>query len=300
MKLQTSVKVILFIVVAIVAICALLLFTPRTAPNSETHNRAKTEKPKTASDARGTSSLADKSSTPVAGKPTPSAAPVLTIAKLTLPLAFADTGSDPQLRHTVANDLQLVYGHLDGHEVVSAGTVPPVMVQGHAITPTKLINFTGPGRYFPRALDGEIGYVGNVEGRETLLINDKIVAAYREAIERRAVHPIAYRAIDNFVDELNHLEREPLEDPNQMFVTDPAVSREFSQVGAQAFARQFVGRKYRAPSLLEIVDGAQVNERYKGRLVAKLYTMTRDGLEDSMPPIMFDQGRWKFLIVPPP
>ncbi len=225
---------------------------------------------------------------------------VLTVAKLTLPLVFADTGTNAELRQAVARDLQMVFGHLDGYEVVSAGGVPPVMVKGHPITPTKLINFTGAGRYFPKVIDGEIGYVGNFDGREALLITDKVIAAYREAMERRRAHPAAYNEIGHFINDLNLLATKPINDTRQMFVLDPAMasaSSQLEQINPQVFAQQFGGQQYRAPSLLEIVDGAQISDRYKGRLVAKLYAQTKDGLKDHMPPIIFDQGRWKLLIV---
>lgn len=227
----------------------------------------------------------------------------LTVAKLILPLAFADTGTSPELRQAVARDLQLVYGHLDGHEVVSAGAAPPVIVRGRAITPTMLINFTGAGRYFPKVIDGEIGYVGNVDGRERLLITDKVIAAYREAMERRNAQHAAYDELDRFVEDLNLLATKPVKDAGQMFVLDPAMANAGSlleQISPQVFAQRFGGQQYRVPSLLEVVDGAQISGRYKGRLVAKLYAQTKDGLKDHMPPIIFDQGQWKFLIVSPP
>ena len=227
----------------------------------------------------------------------------LTVAKLTLPLAFADTGENPDLRQTVVRDLQMVYGHLSGHEIVNAGVMPPVMVKGVAVIPTKLINYTGAGRYFPKVIDGEIGYVGNVDGSETLLITAKVISAYREAMDRRSAQPAAYEKIYQFVDDLNLLATKPISDPSQMFVLDPTMANQNSQleqISPQVFVQQFGGQQYRAPSLLEIIDGAQISDQYKGRLVAKLYVHTESGLKDNMPPIIFDQGQWKFLIVSPP
>ncbi len=227
----------------------------------------------------------------------------LTVAKLTLPLAFADTGENPDLRQTVVRDIQMVYGHLGGHEIVNAGVMPAVIVKGVAITPTKLINFTGTGRYFPKVIDGEIGYVGNVDGTEALLINEKVITAYREAMERRSALPAAYEKIYQFVDDLNLLATKPINNPRELFVLDPTMATENSQleqISPQVFAQQFGGQQYRAPSLLEVMDGARISDQYKGRLVAKLYVLTENGLKDNMPPIIFDQGHWKFLIVSPP
>ncbi len=288
--------------VVLVTLLGYFFISTSPSPIAETPSRAKRQAPLTASTTSGSSQI-DAPETPTATKPPQIVPMALTVAKLTLPLAFADTGTNPELRQAVARDLQMVYGHLDGHEVVSAGAVPPVMVKGRPITPTKLINFTGSGRYFPKVIDGEIGYVGNIDGREMLLITDKVIAAYREAMERRSSQPAAYSGIDHFVDELNLLATNPINDTRQMFVLDPAManaSSQLEQISPQVFAQQFGGQQYRAPSLLEVVDGAQISDRYKGRLVAKLYVQTEDGLKDHMPPIIFDQGQWKFLIVSPP
>lgn len=288
--------------VILVAICGYFFTATHSSPITVKPSSTKNQAPQTPSTIGRTSRI-EVTDTPAATKPPQNVPMALTVAKLTLPLTFADTATNPELRQAVARDLQMVYGHLDGHEVVSAGVASPVMVKGRAITPTKLINFTGAGRYFPKVIDGEIGYVGNVDGRETLLITDKVIAAYREAMERRGAQPAAYSEINHFVDDLNQLATKPINDTRQMFVLDPAManaSSQLEQISPQVFAQQFGGQQYRSPSLLEIVDGVQISERYKGRLVAKLYAQTKDGLKDHMPPIIFDQGRWKFLIVSPP
>lgn len=286
----------------LVALFGYFFSSTSPSPITETPNRGKSQAPRTPPTISGASRIvaSDKPSVTKLPQDAPMA---LTVAKLTLPLAFADTGTNPELRQAVARDLQMVYGHLDGHEVVSVGAVPPVIVRGRAITPTKLINFTGTGRYFPKVIDGEIGYVGSVDGRESLLITDKVIAAYREAMGRRSAQPAAYDEVGHFVDDLNLLATKPIDDTRQMFVLDPAManaSSQLEQISPQVFAQQFGGQQYRAPSLLEIVDGSQISDRYKGRLVAKLYAQTKGGLKDHMPPIIFDQGRWKFLIVSPP
>lgn len=282
----------------VVALCGYLLYSRKSLPTTGSSpppdlSHGKTLKVES-SDQGGSRIIPSTPPTPT--PPRSTGAITLTVGKLTLPLGFTDTAASPKLRQAVAHDLQLIYGHLSGHEVVSVGAFPPVTIQGQPIAPVKLLNFTGSGRHSPAQISREIGYVGNVDGREALLISDKVVAAYREAIERRDSNPAAYVQIDRFVDELNLMGNKPIQDPSELFVIDPAVSKQFDEVGAQAFAQQFAGRKYRAPSLLEIVDGSKVSERYKGRLVAKLYIVTPDGLEDGMPPIIFDKGRWKFLI----
>ncbi len=232
----------------------------------------------------------------------PQSAPLsVTIAKLTLPLTFSDTATSSELRQAVARDLQMVYGHLDGYDILSAGSASPVIVNGHAVSPTKLINFTGSGRFFPEALDAEIGYVGIIDGRDTLLINDKVVMAYRKALDRCALQPEAFREIDHFVNELNLMENgKPLPRAEQLYVIDPAVSSQFDQINKDDFTQQFVGLKFRAPSLLEIVDGSEIDEGYKGKLVGKLYIIAENGLKEGMPPIIFDLNRWKLLILSPP
>ena len=284
----------------LVAFCGYFFISTPSATSKRTPSDSQNQVPQIASTVNGSSQI-EKSGKPATTPPV--TIPMsLTIGKMSLPLVFPDAEASPELRQVVARDLQLIYGHLNGHEVVRrVGTFPQVMVKGQAVEATKLLTFTGSGRFCPRPIDGEIGYVGTVDGHEGLLISVKVVAAYSEAIDRRAAQPAAYREIDHFVDALNLLDgSKSIEDADQLFVVDPEVSRQFDEIGAKAFSQQFAGRKYRAPSLLEIVDGTQISERYKGSLVGKLYNMTQEGMEDSMPPIIFDQGRWKFLIVSPP
>ena len=52
--------------------------------------------------------------------------------------------------------------------------------------------------------------------------------------------------------------------------------------------------------MLELVEGAHVSERFKGSVVTKLYIKTDVGIEDAMPPLIFDGGRWRFLITSNP
>lgn len=290
------------VAIVLAALCAYFLSSTAPSPVAETPSRAKTQAPQTASSISGSSQIHEPDA-PAATKVVQYVPMALIVAKMTLPLAFADSGPNPELRQAVARDLQMIYGHLDGHEVVSSGVVSPVVVKGRAITPIKLINFTGAGRYFPKVIDGEIGYVGIVDGHDALLITDKVITAYSEAVKRRSAEPAAYNEIEHFIDDLNLLTTKPISDTHQMFVVDPAManaSGQLEQMSPQMFTQRFGGQRYRAPSLLEIVDGAQISDRYKGRLVAKLYAQTKDGLKDHMPPIIFDQGRWKFLILPPP
>lgn len=293
-------KIVLLIGVLILmaACCYFFTSTPSTRAKTQPFNAQYVE-PLIAPRVPGSSRI-ENTGTPAATQ-SPIVPMSFTVAELTLPLVFADTGANPELQQVVARDLQLIYGHLAGHEVVSSvGTFPPLMVNGQTVAAIKLLNFIGKGRHTPSQITREIGYVGNIDGLEALLISDKVIAAYSEAVERRAAQPEAFREIDRFVEKLNLLEAsKPIEDANQLFVIDPAVAREFDEIGPNSFGQQFAGRKYRAPSILEIVDGGRISERYKGRLVGKLYNLTQDGIEDSIPPIIFDEGRWKFLIVSP-
>ena len=293
----------LVIAVILVALCVYFLAPGPPPPVAETPGQTGSEAPQAAPAPSRRAQQNGSSGTPAALKAPQDIPLALRVAGLVLSLAFADTAADAGLRQAAAHDLQMVYGHLDGHEIVSAGAAPPVTVKGRAITPAKLINFTGAGRYFPKALDGEIGYVANIDGHEALLVTDKVIDAYREALKRRDAQPAAYGALAHFIEDLNLLATKPIDDPRQMCVLDPAMASagsQLAQISAQAFVQQFGGQQYRAPSLLEVVDGAQISAQYKGRLVAKVYAQTSAGLKDHMPPIIFDQGRWKFLIVPPP
>lgn len=41
-------------------------------------------------------------------------------------------------------------------------------------------------------------------------------------------------------------------------------------------------------------------ERFAGKFITKLYIKTSSGIEDAMPPLIFDTGQWKLLITSNP
>jgi hypothetical protein len=294
---MNSKQLLTIMAVILVALCGYFFISIPSTRITEAKSRA----PQAASTITGTSRT-ELRDTSITAKTSPAVPLALMVTKLTLPLAFTDTATNPELKQAVARDLQLIYGHLDDHELVqSIGNFAPLIIGGREIAPIKLLNFTGNGRFTPAKITQEIGYIGIVDGHESLLINDKVIAAYHEAMERRGALPAAYTEIDHFIDALNLMKRgDPISDANQMFVVDPAVAAQFNSIGPSAFALQFEGRRYRGPSLLEFSDGSEVGELYKGKPVSKIYVVTKDGIEDGMPPIIFDQGRWKFLILSPP
>jgi hypothetical protein len=224
---------------------------------------------------------------------------VLKIGDMVLPLEFADTATDPKFKQAVALDLELIYGHLTGHEVISGGASSAVIVRGQPITPRMMVNITGKGRYFPKEIESDFGYVGAVNGHDAILITDKIIAAYVEAMDRQREQPKAFYELSRFVETMNNLATSPVINPGDLFYLDPSIASakaEIDGITPQLFVQNFGSKQYRSPSVLEVIDGMHLGEHYEGRLIAKLYIKTSDGIDDSMPPIIFDGGQWKFLI----
>ena len=289
-------------VIVAIAICIWFEANPGSVPSlpSDKINQPKPVPTRISAPPQQAQAIPTTAVVPVANQAT---ALVLNVAGLALPLAFADTATDKAFCQMVARDLQLIYGHLTGHEVIRANPATRVMVRGKTITPIKMLNFTGKGRYFPKSIEADFGYVGIVDGHESLLITDQMVSAYREALKLQQQQPQAIEELSHFVDALNGLSARPMDNVRSLFLLDASMASgegELAKLTPQSFSQSFGSKQYRSPSVLELVAGEQVGDRYKGRFITKLYIKTSSGIEDAMPPLIFDGGRWKFLITSNP
>src|SRR5262249_46862457 len=66
------------------------------------------------------------------------------------------------------------------------------------------------------------------------------------------------------------------------------------------FIAGYGSEQYRQASVLEMYDGERIDPSIKGKLVTPIYRAVEEDQLDTMPPVIFDAGQWKFLIVKPP
>jgi len=204
------------------------------------------------------------------------------------------------LKDVILHDLNLIYGHLNTHEYLDVGNMPKMMVDGELRKPDSFLKFTGKGRYFPKQLTGKIGLMFN----EQLLIPNSVIQAYEEAWLRKKKNEAQYSTLLKSISRLNRVVEDPITEPEKWFFIDEEMKGfkiQLSDITSDQFTQNFGGYTYRQPSLLEVYDGSDIKAHLKERLVAKMYAFDAKGkIINSMPPLVFSDGNWKFFITRPP
>jgi hypothetical protein len=88
-----------------------------------------------------------------------------------------------------------------------------------------------------------------------------------------------------------------------LFLSNAAeeAGNELPEMSGKQFSENFGGYRYRQPSLLDVFDGAAWDPSLTGRLIAKVYVFDSEGvIRNSMPPLIYTDGSWRFFIGQPP
>jgi len=228
----------------------------------------------------------------------PQTPPVFKAGGLELPLEFEGEVS-PELTAWIATDLNLVYGHLHAHELLTPIYRKPLHLHGQEIRSSAHVNFVGPGRYFPAEHRDLMGIIVESGGTRKLAIPSKLVTAYESAWKRAQENRPAFEAIDSFIEKLDGLSAQSVSSIDDLLFFDAAANAEaesFRQMTPEQIAQGFGGKRYRKSSVLEVVEGEKWSPRLKGSLVAPLYYEKGGGISDTASPMIFHEGYWKLLI----
>jgi hypothetical protein len=222
----------------------------------------------------------------------------LNAGSLTLPFAFADSNLSREEINEIARDLQVIYGQFTSTEEVKVRTLPTVRVNGTEIRAQKLLNFKGTGAYQPKAIAADFGYTGIVDGRESILIGEPILLAYREAFEHRRKTPAPYSTLKTFAFRLNQAAAEPVPRIPGIYAFDIASGKAPSDhptITPQEFVQNFGGRFYREPSVLDIDYGPRHVKTLEGKLTARLYRSANMRRWEALD-MVYDTDQWKFIV----
>lgn len=243
------------------------------------------------------------SRTPTMTTTSPQTPPVLKAGGIELPLEVEGDGVSAELTAWIAADLNLVYGHLLAHELLTPTYHKALRFRGQEIASSAQINFVGAGRYFPAEHNQLMGIVVESNGTRKLAIPSELVTAYESAWERAQKNRPAFDAISSFVEKLNGLSAQPVASIENLLFFDASAKAEAEyiwQMAPEQRAQAFGNKRYRKSSVLEVVEGEKWSPRLKGLLVAPLYYEQGDGISDTAPPMIFHEGRWKLLIAHTP
>ena len=151
-------------------------------------------------------------------------------------------------------------------------------------------------------MNSGFGHLERGADESNLFVPKSVIAAYNEAIELERRNEAAYKQLDRMLMRMNELREKPIEDVRSLVVfADDNKSAEggSAKVDPQEFAASWGGKLYRAPSILDVTGTAGTPLEKYGSLVATTYTMSSGKLDD-LPPLVFSNGQWRFLLQRPP
>jgi hypothetical protein len=202
-----------------------------------------------------------------------------------------------EMKCYIVDDLNLVYRHMQSHQVLKNSTTRKLEIEGRTIQP-EWINFEGPGRYFPKAHFEHVVVIV-WDGAQKLAIPRELIASYQAAWDLQQTHRAAFRAIDPFVDRLNRLANEPPRTVAELLVLDPNAHygrEELAKATPEKVAASFGGYKFRRPSVLEVTLLNNELPAFKGQLIGQLYYEKKQGIDQFFPPMLYHDGRWKLVL----
>jgi hypothetical protein len=214
-------------------------------------------------------------------------------------LSFADQSLPIKVRERIGYDLNLVLGHLPRFEV---DKLPfPIETSGRQLD--RRVRFEGEGRKWNKALQADaFGCLFSGSSVDELYVPDTVVEAYTKAIELEQQNQAAYQQLDQFLARMSEIKEKPVENVRGLFVVADdfkSAEADLATIPAEGFAEGWGGKRYREASILDVAQTAGTPLEKYGSLVATTYAMS-EGKVDDLPPLLFSNGQWRFLLQRPP
>lgn len=229
----------------------------------------------------------------------PKAASELVAGGRSWSLNFTDRTLSELDQRRIVYDLNLLFGHLPKFEI---DTLPlPLEVDG--IQLDRRVRFEGGSNRRPNVLmNSGFAHLARGKGDADLLVPKTITDAYLKAIDLENQHKTELRQLDEFLARMSEIKERPIENVRELFVVADdfkSAEADLSAIPPDGFAEAWGGKRYREPSILDVTATTGTPLEKYGSLVATTYAMTSDKLED-LPLLVFNQGRWRFLLQRPP
>ncbi len=137
--------------------------------------------------------------------------PTFKISNMEWPIIFEDNIFSNELLLFAMKDINLVYGHFDGYDILRPSPRQTFQINATTIKPQSLLNLkASAGRYRPRAHKRNIEHFVEIEGETKLVIPSKLLAAYKQAFMFKQNHVSAFERLNSFINYLNSLNQTSL------------------------------------------------------------------------------------------
>lgn len=214
-------------------------------------------------------------------------------------LNFADRSLPREVQQRIGYDLNLVFGHLPETVI---DTLPfPLEVDGRQFD--RRARFEGGTNRRPEILfNSGFEHLEKGADESELYVPKSVISAYRKAIDLEKQNQAAYQQLDQFLVRMSQLKEKPVDNVSDFFVLADdfkSAAADLAAVTPAGFAEGWGGKHYREASLLDVRETSGMPLEKYGPLVATTYAMS-EGKVDDLPPIVFSNGRWRFLLQRPP
>lgn len=219
---------------------------------------------------------------------------------LNMPVVFEDQALPTDVKDTILDDFQLIYGHLSAEGRWTVRKPREVDVNDRKFKVTEGIILKGGYKITPDKYQNEFMLVGVEETTqmEYIFVSKKLSDGYREALGLKAANEEAFQKLDEFIDFMNNIDEATLPESLDKLLYLPGEAQKFNgpfDEDHSAEYRDGYGRyEYRKNSLLEF----GIDEEYcGGNLIANIIMITKN----SDPPkaneqlVVYHNGRWKFV-----
>ncbi len=188
--------------------------------------------------------------------------------------------------------------------VIDAVNPPINLPDGRVLD--RRVRFQGGTRFRPAALkrseDFSCLFRGGSESK--IFIPKAISDAYVEALKLESQNVVAFKEIELFLQRMTELKTQPKITFKDLLVgplVPQKLKENWTEANASGFTEAWGGKVYRNPSILEIGPATGYLEDYKqyGDLFATTYCVIGQKLQE-LPPLVFKDGKWRFLMLPQP
>lgn len=237
--------------------------------------------------------------------PTPTAAPASKLRKelgaggRQWRLIFADHTLTEETRLRINYDLTLILSHLPRFEI---DLLPePIDIVGNQLD--RRVRFEGGGRKWNNVLQSEsFGCLVKGANVEEYFVPELVTDAYLKAIEMEKQNQAIYLQLDQFLTRMSGLKERPIENVRELFVVADdfkVAEAKLTAISAAGFTEGWGGKRYREPSILDVVSTVGTPLEKYGAFVATTYALSSAKLDD-IPPLLYNNGQWRFLLQRPP
>jgi len=223
-------------------------------------------------------------------------------ANLDLPVVFEDQNISNEIMKVIIEDANLIYNHMTKYKYYPHNKKKEYIVNGKKYECDRYLAMKGPHRHSPDAYQDEFGHLISLDKKDYLVITVKLSNAYKEAFALTQKNSKELSELYKFIDFMNNLANEKINDIPSYFYLYGSAKIDKDQLfnfDKQKFIDSYSQMRFRKPSILELFEGHNDLPEIGIRFLAMTYVFSENGKYMNAFVFVYDEKKWKMLIVYP-